>query len=116
MQLSRQFDLRVCGAAAESSALSASANAVFAVLLGYRLLLTVDDISKVSIVDLIGNRAAKTWRNPSIQSIKQIVELLRTMIGFLEYSLGVFIAEVILESNVNHTSWGKVIAPEFESV
>ncbi len=48
--------------------------------------------------------------------IDQMIELLRAMNGFLEDSLGVFIAEFILESKGESTPIGKVIAPEFESV
>ncbi len=48
--------------------------------------------------------------------INQMLDLLHTMNSFLEDSLGIFIAEFILESKGERTPIGKVIAPEYEDI
>lgn len=55
-------------------------------------------------------------RNAVDPLVGQMIDLLRIMNSFLEDTLGVFVAEVILECPATREHVGKVIAPEFERV
>ncbi len=75
-----------------------------------------DAADNLAQVWMFGKKRGDSIEKNVVPMLEQMIDLLRTIISFLEDSLAIFIAEFIMKSKGEGTPIGKVIAPEHEDV